>query len=114
MAVTAAALVERDFPLLVRLSENNRHTAFTPCLPPQSVGVIALFGDKLTRQAGLGEERRRGADVGDTPGGEHKRVGASYRVGEGVDLGGLTAPRRPDRLIFRPPFPPCAARWAFT
>lgn len=112
MAVTVTARVQGDFPFPIRPLGDHRHTAFTRL--PQGVGVIALVGDEMAWQAGIDEERRCGADVGDIPGGEHKRVGASYRVGEGVDLGGLTAPRWPDRLIFRPPFPPWAARWAFT
>jgi hypothetical protein len=46
--------------------------------------------------------------------GRHEGEGATDYVGKGMDLGGLAAPRRPDRLIFRPPLPPWAQRCALT
>jgi len=114
MPITVAPLIERDFPFAVRPAGNDRHAAFMPEHPPQGVGVITFVGDEMVWQASRRNQGGCGADVRDIAWREYQRIGAAYRVGEGVDLGGLTAPRRPDCLIFRPPFPPWAARWAFT
>mgnify|MGYP007086589951 CR=1 FL=1 len=47
-------------------------------------------------------------------GAEREGNRAPATICQGMDFGGWTPTRAPDGLNFRPPFPPCAERWART
>ena len=70
----------------------------------QAVCGICLVGQQMGR-------RRAVCRIAS---GQHERKWAEDHVGKGMDFRGLPAPRGPDSLIFRPPFPPCAERCALT
>ena len=55
-----------------------------------------------------------GSAVGDLTAGDHQGNGATLAVSQGMDLGGASAARAPDRLITLPPLPPEAQRCALT
>jgi hypothetical protein len=60
----------------------------------------------------MGEQGRRGGDVGYISRRQRQCEGTTERVCERVDLGGLAAAGGTDRLRPRPPFPPKADLWA--
>jgi len=80
----------------------------------QSVGVIALVAIDHVALGQAVDKRRAGRAVGDVPAGDQERERAAVFVRQRMDLGGSAATGTADRLIFLPPFPPAAERWAFT
>lgn len=114
MAVSVAGHVVGDLSLSVGSTWNDRHSSGLTQHPSQRSGVIALVGQHVACAPGAGQQTRRDRDVGDVAGRQDQCEGASDDVGEGVDLGRLAAPRRPDPLRPGPPFPPKAERCALT
>ena len=60
------------------------------------------------------EERRASGAIGDATAGNQERERTAALIRQRVNLGGSPATGTANRLIFLPPFPPAAERWAFT
>ncbi len=114
MALTIAALVVDDAALSIDAAGDDRNCPGSAQRQPQGIGVVALVAEDMTGLAGAGEEGWGGGYVRDVSSCQRESEGPTDGVGEGVDLGRLAAAREADRLIFRPPFPPKAERWALT
>ena len=114
MSLPVSGLVIDDLALAVVASGDDGHGPGLAQGSSQGVGIIALVGQDVAGVRCAGEKSRGDGDVRDVAGRQDEREGASDDVSEGVELGGLTATRRADRLDFGPPFPPKAERWALT
>jgi hypothetical protein len=60
------------------------------------------------------EQRSASGTIRDLAAGQHESERTALSIGQRMDLGRLPAARAADGLIFLPPFPPAAERWAFT
>lgn len=92
-------------------------TAFAPWRFSSSRRRFAsypLVRDEASEGACGFQQSVGGREVGDVAGRQTQDGRSAQKVRHGVDLGGLAAARRSDGLGFRPPFPPCAERCAFT
>ena len=108
-------LVQPDLALAGAGAGNDDADALLAQVLEQPVGVVALVGDEPAHAAGrLVQHGGGGLHVAGVAGGETDDAGAADHIGEDVDLGGRTRPRRADGLFAGPPFPPWAARWALT
>lgn len=114
MAVAVSGFVVDDLSLSVDPARDDGDLALVAQVFADCVGVVALVGDQIARSCCAVEQQAGSLHVRYMARGQVEGVGPPERVGEGVDLGCLTAAREADRLIFRPPFPPWAERCAFT
>ena len=80
----------------------------------QSVGVVALICVDHVAIGQKVEEFAAGRAIGDVSACDQEREGTTVLVRQSVNFGGSATPGTTDRLIFLPPFPPAAERWAFT
>ncbi len=114
MAVAVSGLVIVYFAFAVDPAGNDRHGASATQGLADGVGVVPFVGKQVSGTGRTGQEQASGLDVRNVAWRQVEGVGPAEEVRERVDFGGLAAARRADRLVFRPPFPPWAERWAFT
>jgi hypothetical protein len=114
MAFLVTPFVTPDGALSVRPAGNDRDDCRPAQVLSQAVGVVSLVCEQ--KSCALQPGRQMGCDrtVRGIAAGQHEGEGTADRVRKGMDFGGLAAPRGPDCLIFRPPFPPWAGRCALT
>lgn len=112
MAALVALLVIPDGALAVGSSGNDRDDGRLAQALSQCVRIVSLVGKKVSRAFQASQQMGRDRAVCRVAAGQHEGERAADHVGEGMDFGGLSAPRRPDGLIFRPPLPPWAERCA--
>ena len=100
--------------LPVCLGRNVGENATLPDLLAQGVGVVTLVAvdDGAIWQAV--DKRHGGGAIGDIAASDQERERTAMLVRQRMNLGGSAATGTADRLIFLPPFPPAAERWAFT
>ncbi len=84
--------------------------AFEPTA--QAHGIVGPVSDEAPWRLYVGQEPRRGGDVGDIAGGQQEGDRPSQRIGQGVDLGRAPAARAADGVAESPPFAPAAERCA--
>ena len=114
-ALAVATLVVADRHGTVAAARNDGTGAGGAQAGAQAISIVGTVGDQATKGAGLGQQLRRGTDVGVMAGSEVQDDGASEQVGDQVDLGASPAPGYANGLILRRFFwAPAAERWAFT
>ena len=90
------------------------HGALGLNMTPDGIAVIGLAA---VQDADLGHVREKlysRRAISDLATGHHESKRTADYIGKGADFGGLTATRRPNRLVFCPPLPPWAERCALT
>lgn len=112
MAVSIAPFVIDDLSLAADAARNDRNDAVAAQVCPNGIGVIALVSQQVARALDPVEQGCCCGAVGNVASAQFEGEGPAYGVGERVDLGGLAAARRTNRLTPRPPFPPWAERCA--
>ena len=84
--------------------------AFEPTA--QARGIVGPVGEEPPWRGDVGQELRRGGDIGDIAGGQQEGDRPSQGIGQGVDLGRAPAARAADGVTESPPFAPAAERCA--
>ena len=113
LAVAALVVADRHGTVAAAWNDGIGAGGAQGCAKP--IGIVGTIGDQATEGPGLGQELRRGTDVGVMAGREMEDDGASEQVGDQMDFGASPAPGYANGLIFRRFFwAPAAERWAFT
>jgi molybdenum-dependent DNA-binding transcriptional regulator ModE len=105
---------EAGFPFTIGFGRDVRHRAEVFNLSTDRVGVVAFVCVQDVALWKLLEQRCARGAIGDLAPGQHEGERTALSIGQRVDLGRAAAPRAADGLIFLPPFPPAAERWALT
>jgi hypothetical protein len=105
---------EAGLPFAIGLGRDVGQRAMVFDLTPDSVGVVALVRMHDIAIWKTVEQRRASAAIRDLAAGQQESERAALSIGQRVDLGRATASRAANGLIFLPPFPPAAERWALT
>ena len=114
MAIFVAGFIESDFPLAVGTSWDHGNSASFAKAIAQGVGIIAFIGDQIPHTNGLADQSVCNSDVGHIARRQEQGKWPSKDICQGMDFCCLSAPAGTNILRSRPPFPPKAARWAFT
>ena len=81
---------------------------------PDRIGIIAFVRYEFFNAGDEADAFFGHHTIGGIAGREDERPRPAEFVDDRMDLAVTAAFRKPDRLKFRPPFPPLAQRWAFT
>lgn len=114
MPTFVSLFVIADDALAVRAAWNDGDDSGLSQMLAQAVGIIALVGEQIPSTLQARQQARSDRAVGLIATSERKGKRTPDYVCQGMDLGGLPAPRRSNRLIFCPPLPPWAERCALT
>jgi hypothetical protein len=114
VAVAVEERREAVLPFAVGFGRDVRRRAPLLDLAADGVGVVAFVGVQDVAIWELFKQQGARCAVGDLAAGEHEGERSAVGVGQRVDFRRAPAARAADGLIFLPPFPPAAERWAFT
>ncbi len=114
MPAFVSLFIISDGAFAVRTAGNDRDNLRLAQVLAQAVGIVPLVGEQIPRAFQSGQQARSNGAVSFIASRQRKGKGATNHVCQGMDLGRLPAPRRSNRLIFRPPLPPWAERCALT